>query len=129
MKKKHKPILTHVVLTCSDCYGYSNVPVSSCCFDDIDSKGRCCGCKKSCDEDVCFNCDGRGSQDIYVGDDVAVYMSPNSPSYLKKQFSNAKYNHGKIYYGKLKEIINDETVLVKLSTRLIKIHVCDLSFT
>jgi hypothetical protein len=116
--------LSVVYKTCGECYG--QVDGFSKCCDAEAINGRCTYCNKFCKTYPCTECEGFSPFEIRIGDEVEIYVYKNSPTYLKEQFKGGRFQKGKFYRGKVKNIINKETIEVKLSSRLVNVKIDDV---
>ena len=116
--------LSVVYKTCGECYG--QVDGFSICCDEEAINGRCTYCNKFCKTYPCTECEGFSPFEIRIGDEVEIYVYKNSPTYLKEQFKGGRFQKGKFYRGKVKNIINKETIEVKLSSRLVNVKIDDV---
>lgn len=104
---------------CRECAG-SGQGYSNCCDSEIDN-GRCISCGRFCKNNICYECEGSGSFEIEKKSEVEFYVNKDSPKYLKAQLKKRK-----TYRGIVKFIIDKETVLVRLSSKLVAVKINDI---
>lgn len=115
--------LSFVYKICNECYGQID-GFSKCCDAEVENN-KCSECGRFCKSYPCSECGGHSVIEIRIEDEVEIFMYRNSPQYLKEQFGK-RFNISHTYKGIVTDLIDKNTVKVKLSNRVINVNVSDI---
>lgn len=94
-----------LVIYCDECYGSGEY--SSCCQEGVENH-KCITCGKFCNGEICGKCEGRGSIEYRINDDVEVFICKFSSKCLKEQLNYYPNKKGqfKTFKGKIIDILD-----------------------